>query len=70
MKIEHNSSNDKVLLSSLSAGEVFEIYNYIWMKITNEGHKENAVRMDDGSFVYLSENFVVTPLPNAKLIIK
>ena len=72
MKIEHKFNDKKIALSEIDDGEIFELHQHIWMKITNEGNdqKENAVRMDTGFFVYLSEKILVTPLPNAKLVIE
>ena len=72
MKIEHKFSGKNIALSELDTGEVFEFHQHIWMKITNEGNdqKENAVRLDTGFFVYLFEKILVTPLPNAKLVIE
>ena len=73
MKIERIDSNPKVTISKLCYGDVFDYDGNHMMKIKNNidtGRSFNAVRLVDGTLYGISDDALVTPLLNAKLVIE
>ena len=72
MKIEHKPGDNKTTINKLCYGDVFEYDGNHMMKIRNniEGRSFNAVRLVDGTLYGISDDALVTPLLNAKLVIE
>ena len=72
MKIESIDSNPKVTIGKLCYGDVFEYDGNHMMKIRNniEGRSFNAVRLVDDTLYGISDDALVKPLPNARLVIE
>ena len=72
MKIEHKLGNNKTTINKLCYGDVFEYDGNHMIKIRNniEGRSFNAVRLVDGTLYGISDDALVTPLLNAKLVIE
>ena len=72
MKIEHKLGNNKTTINKLCCGDVFEYDGNHMMKIRNniEGRSFNAVRLVDGTLYGISDDALVTPLLNAKIVIE
>jgi hypothetical protein len=72
MKIERIDSNPKVTIGKLCYGDVFEYDGNHMIKIRNniEGRSFNAVRLVDGTLYGISDDALLKPLPNARLVIE
>ena len=68
MVIERNKKNC-ASFGELSAGDVFEYYGDVYIKLAGDGiNGENAVRLDNGSWNSLFESTPVLAL-NARLVL-
>jgi hypothetical protein len=79
MKIEHKLGDNKTTIGKLCYGDVFDYDGNHMMKIKNNidtgrsidtDRFYNAVRLTDGTLYIISADALVTPLPNAKLVIE
>ena len=74
MKIEDKRKDaDRVPFSSLRAGDVFQYGGYFLQKrytATSSNGKYTAQVLSDGCGFALLDNDLVTPLPNARLVIE
>lgn len=69
MKIKMNSA---IVFDNVLPGNVFLIGDVYYIKtntIISENTPFNSVRLDNGSFNYVDENFIVTICNNAKLVV-
>ncbi len=72
MKIVYTSNKNKTPFYALVDGDVFEYEGNHMMKIKNniEGRSFNAVRLVDGTLYGISDDALLKPLPNARLVIE
>ena len=71
MKIVDKTTEQNITFDSLKPGDVFQSEDsYFWIKTKSfDDCKSNAINLENGEAGFFEMNELVTPFPNAKLVI-